>query len=70
MMKQRTVLLDNPTNTVSQSYRKPLVELLRAKPKTLHQGPAHLWKFYEDAHYVGDNNLEKPYEFYDNDSPL
>ena len=32
MMKQRRVLLANPTNTASQSQRKPLVEPRRAKP--------------------------------------
>ena len=35
MLKQRRVPLANPTTT--------------AKPKTQHQAPTHLWKFYEEA---------------------
>ena len=49
MMKQRQVLLAKPKTTAIQSYRKPLVEPQRVKPKIKHQAPTHLWKLYEEA---------------------
>ena len=36
-------------STAYQSKWKPIVEPLRAKPKTCRQAPIHLLKFYEDA---------------------
>ena len=49
MMKQRKVFLAKPKPTAGQKQRKPLVEPRRTKPKTKHQAPIHLWKFYEGA---------------------
>ena len=45
--KQRRVLLAN--STLRQNIWKPIVEPLRAKPKTYHQAPTHWLKFYEAA---------------------
>ena len=49
MMKQRQVLLAKSKPIASQSYRKPLVEPLRDKPKTKQQTSTYLWKLYEEA---------------------
>ena len=49
MMKQREVLLAKPKPLWARVKRKPLVEPLRAKPKTKHQASTHLWKLYEEA---------------------
>ena len=45
-MKQEQILLAKPKPTASQSWRKPLVQPRRAKAKTKHQAPTHLWKLY------------------------
>ena len=52
--KQRRVLMAN--STVCQSKWKPIVEPLRAKPKTYRQAPTHWLKFLEEA-VIGSMSL-------------
>ena len=62
MIKQRRVLLANPTNTASQSYRKPLVEPRRAKPDLASDLNLLIKKKharFSDTWSMGDSHLQQ-----------